>query len=50
MYGESFEIVSEPFPEGEGISVHAITGNDPRVRTLRLPLSILGVKDLPKVA
>ncbi len=51
MYGESFEIVSEPFPEGEGISVDAITGNDPKVRTLRLPLSILGLKELPiKVA
>jgi hypothetical protein len=25
MYGESFEIVSEPFPEGDGISVYAIT-------------------------
>ena len=51
MYGESFEIVSEPFPEGDGISVYAITGNDPQVRTLRLPLSILGVRELPvKVA
>lgn len=51
MYGESFEIVSEPFPEGDGISVYAITGNDPQVRTLRLPLSVLGLRELPvKVA
>jgi hypothetical protein len=41
MYGEQFEIVSEPFSEGDGVAVHATSGNDPRVRTLRLPTAIL---------
>jgi hypothetical protein len=41
MYGEQFEIVSEPFSEGDGVAVHAICGNDPKVRTLRLPTTIL---------
>lgn len=41
MYGEQFEIVSEPFSEGDGVAVHAICGKDPKVRTLRLPTAIL---------
>jgi hypothetical protein len=41
MYGEQFEIVSEPFSEGDGVAVHATSGNNPRVRTLRLPTAIL---------
>jgi hypothetical protein len=41
MYGESFEIVSDPFDEGGCIAVRAISGNDPVARTLRLPTAIL---------
>jgi hypothetical protein len=41
MYGERFEIVSDPFDEGDYIAVHAISGNDPKIRTLRLPIAIL---------
>jgi hypothetical protein len=41
MYGQRFEIVSEPFDEGDGISVRATSGSDPEVRTLRLPIAIL---------
>ncbi len=41
MYGERFEIVSDPFSEGGCIAVHAISGNDPKIRTLRLPVAIL---------
>jgi len=41
MYGERFEIVSDPFSEGNYIAVHAISGSDPRIRTLRLPIAIL---------
>src|SRR5579863_6632967 len=41
MYGQRFEIVSEPFEEGDGISVHATSGNDPKIRTLGLPVAIL---------
>jgi hypothetical protein len=41
MYGERFEIVSDPFDEGDCIAVRAISRNDPVVRTLRLPIAIL---------
>jgi hypothetical protein len=41
MYGESFEIVSDPFSDGDGVAVRAISGADPQVRTLRLPTTIL---------
>jgi hypothetical protein len=47
LYGQRFQIVSDPFPDGDGVAVHAITANDPVRRTLRLPVSILvGLKDL----
>jgi hypothetical protein len=46
MYGEQFEIISDPFYEGDGVAVHATSGNDPSVRTVRLPTAILlGSKD-----
>lgn len=41
MYGERFEILSDPFSEGDCVAVHAISGNDPKIRTLRLPIAIL---------
>ena len=41
MYGEDFEIVSDPFPEGGGVAVQAITAKNPARRTLRLPVAIL---------
>jgi hypothetical protein len=41
FYGEHFEIVSDPFIEGECIAVRAFSGNDPTIRTLELPVSIL---------
>ncbi len=45
MYGEHFEIVSDPFTEGDCIAVHVINRNDPephpKIRTLRLPTAIL---------
>jgi len=41
MYGQRFEIVSDPFDEGDCIAVRATSGNDPVVRTLRLPIAIL---------
>ena len=52
LYGQRFQIVSDPYPDGEGISVHVITANNSTKRALRLPVSILiGLKDLfPRVA
>lgn len=41
MYGQRFEIVSDPFDEGECIAVCATSENDPEVRALRLPIAIL---------
>jgi hypothetical protein len=41
MYGERFEIVSDPFDDGDCIAVRATSGNDPEIRTLRLPIAIL---------
>ena len=41
MYGERFEIVSDPFDEGAYIAVRATSGNDPGVRTIRLPIALL---------
>jgi hypothetical protein len=46
MYGEEFEIVSDPFPDGDGVAVQAITAKDPARRTVRLPVAILvGLRD-----
>jgi len=41
MYGDHFEIVSDPFDEGECIAVRATSANNPAVRNLRLPIAIL---------
>jgi hypothetical protein len=41
MYGKRFEIVSDPFSEGDCVAVRATSGNDPEIRTLRLPTGIL---------
>jgi hypothetical protein len=46
MYGEQFEIVSDPFSEGDGVAVQATSSTHPEVRTVRLPTAILvGAKD-----
>ena len=41
MYGERFEIVSDPFDEGDCVAVRATSGSDPEIRILRLPIAIL---------
>ena len=47
MYGEQFDIVSDPFQQGSGVAVQVTTAQEPTERTLRLPTSILvGLKDL----
>jgi len=49
MYGQRFDIVSDPFPDGNGIAVQVTTAKEPKKRALRLPTSILvGLKDLFK--
>jgi hypothetical protein len=47
MYGERFELVSDPFVLGDYTAVHVISPNDPGIRELRLPTAILvGLPDL----
>ena len=41
LYGEHLELVSDPFEEGEGIAVHAVSESNPTERTIELPISIL---------
>jgi len=52
MYGQKLEIVSDPVPDGNGVSVQVTSAAEPTKRTMRLPTSLLvGLKDLfPKVA
>jgi hypothetical protein len=41
LYGEDFEVISDPFPEADGIAVRVKTKKDSRVRVLQLPSTIL---------
>ena len=46
MYGERFELVSDPVQEGDCIVVQVLSGKDPTIRRLQLPVSILlGLSD-----
>jgi len=47
LYGEHFEIASDPFVDGDWVVVRVMSENDPTIRTIRLPVSILlGLTDL----
>jgi hypothetical protein len=51
MYGERFDIVSDPFPAGTGVAVEVTSLQQPKKRALRLPTSILvGHKEMFKKA
>jgi hypothetical protein len=41
LYGEEFEVVSDPFPEANGVAVHVTTKKDPSIRLLRIPMTVL---------
>jgi hypothetical protein len=41
LYGEDFEVVSDPFPESNGIAVRVITKKDASIRVLRIPATVL---------
>jgi len=41
LYGEEFEVVSDPFPEADGVAVHVTTKKDPSIRLLRIPITVL---------
>jgi hypothetical protein len=47
LYGEHFKLISEPFEDGGCVAVHAVSGNNPTVRTFDLPVTLLsGWEDL----
>ena len=41
IYGEEFEIVSDPFPHSEGIAIHVKAREESGIRILRLPAMLL---------
>jgi hypothetical protein len=41
LYGEDFEVLSDPFPEGGGVAVHVKSDKDSRICVLRLPATVL---------
>jgi hypothetical protein len=41
MYGEDFEVVSDPFPEADGIAVRVTTIKDSKIRVLQIPSTVL---------
>ena len=47
LYGEDFEVLSDPFPDAGGIAVHAKAKYDSTVRVLRLPATIVQSVGLP---
>lgn len=41
LYGEDFEVLSDPFPEAGGVAVHVKATKDSRIRVLSLPATVL---------
>ena len=41
LYGEEFEVVSDPFPEAGGVAVHVTTKKDSTIRVLQIPATVL---------
>lgn len=41
LYGEEFELISDPFPDADGISVNAKSKKGTNVRVVRLPSTVL---------
>jgi hypothetical protein len=41
IYGQEFEVVTNPFPQGDGIAVQAFSQGERQTRTLRLPLPVV---------
>lgn len=41
LYGEDFDVLSDPFPEEDGIAVRAKAKKDSRICVLRLPAPVL---------
>ena len=41
LYGEHFEIASDPFFDGAWVAIRVIPENDSSIQTIRLPVTIL---------
>jgi len=41
IYGQEFEIVSNPFPHEDGIAIRAFSKRETQARTLQLPLPVV---------
>ncbi len=41
LYGEEFEVVSDPFAHDDGIAVHVRTQTDSTIRVLQLPATVV---------
>lgn len=41
IYGQEFELISNPFPQGNGIAIQAVSTKEKQARTLHLPLPVL---------
>jgi hypothetical protein len=41
LYGEDFEVLSDPFPADSGVAVHVKSTKDSRTCVLRLPATVL---------
>jgi len=41
LYGEEFEVVSDPFPEDNGIAVRVKTKSNSMIRVLQLPATVV---------
>ena len=50
LYGEEFEVLSDPFPEADGVAVRAKSRNNPEVRTVHIPATVLQSIKRRKVA
>ncbi|MFZ0293434.1 MAG: hypothetical protein WAL52_07490 [Candidatus Sulfotelmatobacter sp.] len=41
LYGEEFEVISDPFPEDDGIAVQVKTRSNSTIRVLQLPATVV---------
>jgi hypothetical protein len=50
IYGQEFVVISNPFPEGNGIAVRAVSKRETLERTVKLPLPVLQTLRTKKIA
>jgi hypothetical protein len=41
LYGEELEVLSDPFPEADGIAVQVRSKSNPTVRIMQIPATVL---------